>query len=28
VALGSEPALAAYAKRIYDHFARLGVIQR
>jgi NitT/TauT family transport system ATP-binding protein len=28
VALGEEPALAAYSKRIYDHFARLGVIHR
>jgi NitT/TauT family transport system ATP-binding protein len=24
--LGEEPALAHYARRIYDHFARLGVI--
>jgi NitT/TauT family transport system ATP-binding protein len=24
--LGEEPALAPYARRIYDHFARLGVI--
>jgi len=28
VALGEEPALAAYSKRIYDHFARLGIIHR
>ena len=28
VALGEEPELAAYSKRIYDHFARLGVIHR
>jgi NitT/TauT family transport system ATP-binding protein len=28
VALGEEPALAAHSKRIYDHFARLGVIRR
>jgi NitT/TauT family transport system ATP-binding protein len=28
VALGEKPALAAYSKRIYDHFARLGVIRR
>jgi NitT/TauT family transport system ATP-binding protein len=27
VTLGEDPALAGYAKRIYDHFARLGVIQ-
>jgi NitT/TauT family transport system ATP-binding protein len=26
--LGEEPALAQYARRIYDHFARLGVIHR
>ncbi len=26
--LGEEPALARHAKRIYDHFARLGVIHR
>ena len=26
VALGEEPELAAYSKRIYEHFARLGVI--
>jgi NitT/TauT family transport system ATP-binding protein len=26
--LGEEPALAGYSKRIYDHFARLGVIHR
>lgn len=28
VALGEEPELAEYSKRIYDHFARLGVIHR
>jgi NitT/TauT family transport system ATP-binding protein len=28
VALGEEPHFAAYSKRIYDHFARLGVIHR
>jgi NitT/TauT family transport system ATP-binding protein len=28
VTLGEEPALAGYSKRIYDHFARLGVIHR
>jgi NitT/TauT family transport system ATP-binding protein len=28
LALGEEPALAEYARRIYDHFARLGVINR
>jgi NitT/TauT family transport system ATP-binding protein len=28
VALGEEPAFAQYAQRIYDHFARLGVIHR
>jgi NitT/TauT family transport system ATP-binding protein len=28
VALGEEPAYAEYSKRIYDHFARLGVIHR
>jgi NitT/TauT family transport system ATP-binding protein len=28
LALGEEPALTAHAKRIYDHFARLGVINR
>ena len=27
VTLGEDPALAEYARRIYDHFARLGVIQ-
>jgi NitT/TauT family transport system ATP-binding protein len=26
LSLGEEPALAEHAKRIYDHFARLGVI--
>jgi NitT/TauT family transport system ATP-binding protein len=26
VTLGEEPALGEYARRIYDHFARLGVI--
>jgi NitT/TauT family transport system ATP-binding protein len=26
VTLGEDPALAGYARRIYDHFARLGVI--
>jgi NitT/TauT family transport system ATP-binding protein len=26
VALGEEPALAGHSRRIYDHFARLGVI--
>jgi NitT/TauT family transport system ATP-binding protein len=26
--MGEDPALTAYAKRIYDHFARLGVIHR
>jgi len=26
--LGEEPALARHAKRIYEHFARLGVIHR
>jgi len=26
VALGEEPELAAYSKRIYEHFTRLGVI--
>ena len=26
--LGEEPALASHAKRIYEHFARLGVIHR
>ncbi len=28
LALGEEPVLAEYARRIYDHFARLGVINR
>ena len=28
LALGEVPALAEYSKRIYDHFARLGVIHR
>ena len=28
LALGEIPALADYSKRIYDHFARLGVIHR
>jgi len=28
LALGEDPALAEYSKRIYDHFARLGVIHR
>jgi len=28
LALGEEPALAEHAKRIYDHFARLGVIHK
>ncbi len=28
LSLGEEPALAQHAKRIYDHFARLGVIHR
>ena len=28
LALGEEPALAEYARRIYNHFARLGVIHR
>ncbi len=28
LALGEDPALAEYASRIYDHFARLGVIHR
>lgn len=28
VALGEEPELAEYSRRIYDHFARLGVIHR
>jgi NitT/TauT family transport system ATP-binding protein len=28
LALGEDPALADYSKRIYDHFARLGVIHR
>jgi NitT/TauT family transport system ATP-binding protein len=28
LALGEEPTLAEYARRIYDHFARLGVINR
>jgi NitT/TauT family transport system ATP-binding protein len=26
--LGEDPVLAGYSKRIYDHFARLGVIHR
>jgi NitT/TauT family transport system ATP-binding protein len=26
LALGEEPALAEHAKRIYAHFARLGVL--
>ncbi len=26
--LGEDPGLAGYSKRIYDHFARLGVIHR
>jgi NitT/TauT family transport system ATP-binding protein len=26
LALGDDPALSQHAKRIYDHFARLGVI--
>jgi NitT/TauT family transport system ATP-binding protein len=26
--LGEDPALAGYSQRIYDHFARLGVIHR
>ncbi len=28
LAMGEDPALAAYSKRIYDHFQRLGVIHR
>lgn len=28
LALGEDPALADYSRRIYDHFARLGVIHR
>jgi NitT/TauT family transport system ATP-binding protein len=28
LALGEDPALMEYSKRIYDHFARLGVIHR
>ena len=28
LALGEDPTLAEYSKRIYDHFARLGVIHR
>jgi NitT/TauT family transport system ATP-binding protein len=28
LALGEDPSLADYSKRIYDHFARLGVIHR
>jgi NitT/TauT family transport system ATP-binding protein len=28
LAMGEEPALAEYSKRIYDHFQRLGVIHR
>lgn len=28
VSLGEEPELAEFSKRIYDHFARLGVIHR
>ena len=28
LALGENPTLAEYSKRIYDHFARLGVIHR
>jgi NitT/TauT family transport system ATP-binding protein len=28
LALGEDLALAEYTKRIYDHFARLGVIHR
>src|SRR5215471_14973756 len=28
LALGEDPSLAEYSKRIYDHFARLGVIHR
>jgi NitT/TauT family transport system ATP-binding protein len=28
LALGEEPALAEHGRRIYDHFARLGVINR
>jgi len=28
LALGEDPALAEYSKRIYGHFARLGVIHR
>ncbi|WP_202048831.1 ABC transporter ATP-binding protein [Neorhizobium sp. AL 9.2.2] len=28
VSLGEEPELSAFSKRIYDHFARLGVIHR
>jgi NitT/TauT family transport system ATP-binding protein len=28
LALGEDPALMEYTKRIYDHFARLGVIHR
>ncbi len=28
LALGEEPALAEHGRRIYDHFARLGVIHR
>jgi NitT/TauT family transport system ATP-binding protein len=28
LALGEDPGLADYSKRIYDHFARLGVIHR
>jgi NitT/TauT family transport system ATP-binding protein len=28
LALGEEPVLTEHAKRIYDHFARLGVINR
>lgn len=28
LAMGEDPALAEYSKRIYDHFQRLGVIHR
>jgi NitT/TauT family transport system ATP-binding protein len=28
LAMGEDPALARYSKRIYDHFQRLGVIHR
>jgi NitT/TauT family transport system ATP-binding protein len=28
LAMGEDPVLAEYSKRIYDHFARLGVIHR